>query len=179
VQARFAPVVAVAIWGVGVSRERRCRAAGHARLVGELAEAVPLLELAAAGGLTVREAVTAAAPWLDGSLGRALSEAVSSSRAGPLADELDRLADRVGPAARPLASALAAADRYGAPLQAPLAQLAIETRLSARRLAEEQARQVPVRLLFPLVAGVLPAFVLLTVVPLLVSSLRAVQVTTP
>ena len=34
---------------------------------------------------------------------------------------------------------------------------------------------MPVRLLFPLVVGVLPAFVLLTVVPLLVSSLQAVR----
>ncbi|MPY93912.1 MAG: hypothetical protein GEV08_12855, partial [Acidimicrobiia bacterium] len=158
---------------------RRQRSAERAGLVGELAEALPLLQLAVAGGLTVRAAVAAVVPWLDGTLGRELAHALDSARDGALADEVVRAGDRVGAAARPLASALAAADRYGAPLRAPLDQLAIDARLAARRLAEEEARRVPVRLLFPLVAGVLPAFVLLTVVPLLVSSLRAVQQNAP
>jgi hypothetical protein len=51
-----------------------------------------------------------------------------------------------------------------------LARLAVEERARLRRRAEAEARTVPVRLLFPLVFLVLPAFGLLTVVPTLVSS---------
>ena len=39
-----------------------------------------------------------------------------------------------------------------------------------RRRAEEAARRLPVQLLFPLVLCVLPAFVLLAVVPLLLAA---------
>jgi hypothetical protein len=54
-----------------------------------------------------------------------------------------------------------------------LERLGLELRLDRRRAAEQQARRVPVRLLGPLVMCTLPAFALLTIVPLLVASLRA------
>ena len=52
-----------------------------------------------------------------------------------------------------------------------LARLAEEDRTALRRAAEAHARRIPVRLLFPLVFLVLPAFVLLTVVPGLAAGL--------
>ena len=59
------------------------------------------------------------------------------------------------------------------PRSAPqLARLADEERAALRRRAETHARRVPVKLLFPLVFLVLPAFVLLTVVPGLVAGLQ-------
>jgi tight adherence protein C len=45
-----------------------------------------------------------------------------------------------------------------------------EARLIRRRASEVAARRLPVQLLFPLVLCTLPAFGLLTVVPLLVSA---------
>ena len=72
---------------------------------------------------------------------------------------------------RPLADALLASDRLGAPVGPVLARLAAEERTALRRRAEAHARRVPVRLLFPLVFLVLPAFVLLTVVPGLAAGL--------
>jgi tight adherence protein C len=54
-----------------------------------------------------------------------------------------------------------------------LERLGAELKLDRRRRAEEEARRVPVRLLGPLVACILPAFGLLTVVPLLAASLKA------
>ena len=47
---------------------------------------------------------------------------------------------------------------------------------AGRHELEVAARRLPVLLLFPLVLCVLPAFVLLTVVPLLASSLHDLQV---
>jgi len=58
---------------------------------------------------------------------------------------------------------LAGAERYGTPLLPALDRLALDARLDRRRRAEEAARRVPVKLLFPLVLCVLPAFGLLTV----------------
>jgi tight adherence protein C len=83
---------------------------------------------------------------------------------------LDSLAAAT-PRLRPLADALLASDRLGAPVGDALARLAAEERSALRRRAETAARTVPVRLLFPLVFLVLPAFGLLTVVPTLVSGL--------
>ena len=76
----------------------------------------------------------------------------------------------VTPRLQPLTDALLASDRLGAPVGDALARLAVEERAGLRRRAEAEARTVPVRLLFPLVFLVLPAFGLLTVVPTLVSS---------
>ena len=53
--------------------------------------------------------------------------------------------------------------------RAALERLAVEERTPLRRRAEARARKVPVRLLFPLVFLVLPAFGLLTVVPALLA----------
>ncbi len=91
-----------------------------------------------------------------------------------LGTSFERALDNVAgatPALRPMTDALLASDRLGAPVGPALARLAAEERTALRRAAEAHARKVPVRLLFPLVFLVLPAFVLLTVVPGLASGL--------
>jgi tight adherence protein C len=81
----------------------------------------------------------------------------------------------LGEPVRPLVRALTSSERYGVPLRDALDRLAVEVRLDRRRRAEEAARRVPVKLLFPLVLCVLPAFALLTVVPLLVGAFRSLR----
>src|SRR5436190_172863 len=90
-----------------------------------------------------------------------------------------RAFDASGPVGR-VARALVARRRHRAanralereaPVGDALARLAGEERAALRRRAEAHARKVPVRLLFPLVFLVLPAFVLLTVVPGLAAGL--------
>ena len=71
----------------------------------------------------------------------------------------------------PLLALMAASERSGAPVGAALVRLAAATRAQARRNAMARARTVPVRLLFPLVFLVLPAFLLLTVAPVVLASL--------
>jgi hypothetical protein len=75
------------------------------------------------------------------------------------------------PASRPLVALLVAAHRDGAPVVEPLTRLAGDLRADRRRAVEARARQVPVRLLFPLVLCSLPAFVLLAIVPPVVAAL--------
>jgi hypothetical protein len=107
-------------------------------------------------------------------LGTALRAAAASAergqpRAEAIVDALTPLGDR----ARGLGDVLADHLRYGVPLVPALERLGLEERLDRRRRAELDARRVPVRLLAPLVLCTLPAFALLTVVPLLGASLRA------
>jgi tight adherence protein C len=95
--------------------------------------------------------------------------AAGRPRADALLDELVPLGDRAAALAHVLADHL----RYGVPLVPGLERLGLELRLHRRRRAEEEARRVPLRLLAPLLTCVLPAFGLLTVVPLLVASLKS------
>lgn len=147
----------------------------HARLVtAGLPDAVDLLLLGSGAGLSLPLTHRLVAPHLRSPVGVALAEAEASAaggrgRAEAIVDALTPLGDR----ALALAHLLADHLRYGVPLVPGLERLGLELRLDRRRAAEQQARRVPVRLLGPLVMCTLPAFALLTIVPLLVASLRA------
>lgn len=163
---------------VGLVTRQRAESQRRAdELMETLAEVLPLLQQANAAGLTVRGALGAVSPWVHGPFGEALREAagIDNERAPLLADLLDEIPPRLGETCRPLCTLLASADRYGTPLAGPLDRLAAELAVHRRRRFELAARRVPVKLLFPLAVGVLPAFVLLTVVPLLVTSLKGVS----
>ena len=92
-----------------------------------------------------------------------------------LPDALGDLPAALGEPVRGLTAVLISAERYGTPLVDSLARLADEVRVQRRRRAEAAARRVPVKLLFPLVLCTLPAFALLTVVPLLLSALGSLR----
>jgi pilus assembly protein TadC len=152
----------------GRRRRRRARAVADAALWRELPEAAELLAIAIGAGCNPLGAVEAAALRLDGPVGMALATAVRRVRAGErLDDALGEAALLLGDPARPLLDALRAGERYGTPLLPGLRRCGVELRAARRRRAEAAARRVPVRLLLPLCGCVLPAFVLLTFVPLL------------
>jgi len=159
-----------------VLRRRRERMQRARRIVVDLPDLVDLLALSAGAGLTIRLALEAVAPRLTGPLGSALADVVARLRAGQgVAESLDALGDRLGEPALPLVSALRASERYGVPLGPALERVSVDARFERRRAADELARRVPVKLLFPLVLCTLPAFALLTVVPLLAGSLHALR----
>jgi tight adherence protein C len=166
-------LVAWALPGLGARRRRRRQLAA---IAADLPDVVDLLVLAVGAGLTVRLAVAAVARRSPGPLGTELARALQEADLGRrLADALDDLPERAGEATRPLVGALIASERYGAPLGASLERLAHEVRADRRRRAEEAARKVPVKLLFPLVSCTLPAFGLLTVAPLIASAVRSLR----
>lgn len=134
-------------------------------------EAVELLGCAFAGGSTVRVAIAEVAPWCRGAAGAMLREVVDRTSSGAASAEALR-AVAVGRSRplRRLAGVLHAA-ACGAPVLGPVEQLTVELRAARRRELEARARRVPVRLLIPLVGGVLPAFCLVAVVPLVATSL--------
>lgn len=168
-----AALVAWALPGLGVRRRRRRHLAA---IAADLPDVVDLLVLAVGAGLTVRLAVAAVGRRSPGPLGAELARALDEADLGRrLADALDDLPERAGEATRPLVGALIASERYGAPLGAGLERLAHEVRADRRRRAEEAARKIPVKLLFPLVSCTLPAFGLLTVAPLIASAVRSLR----
>lgn len=154
-------------------RRRRLRAAA---LLSDTVAATNLLGLVVAGGATVRGALADVIPWMNGDLGAELGRAMDrSERAGLLADELDSLPARDVAAVRRLVAVLAGAERYGVPIVSGLEALGEDLAAAQRRALEAAARRVPVRLLGPLLLGVLPAFMLLSIVPMLIGALDGLR----
>ena len=140
----------------------------------ELPVTLDLLGVAVGAGCTPYLAVDMAARWAPpGMAARLAGVQDACALGGTFAEALDDVAARAPPL-RPLADALLASDRLGAPVGPALARLAAEQRAELRRHAETHARRVPVRLLFPLVFVVLPAFGLLTVIPTLLAGLSRI-----
>ena len=104
---------------------------------------------------------------------------LQAHRGRSLADALGELPRILGPPGRDLASAIAGADRDGLPLGPVLDRLATEARAARRRLGEAEARRLPVRLTFPLVACTLPSFVLLAIAPAVLGALSTLRATAP
>ncbi|MGZ4130078.1 MAG: type II secretion system F family protein, partial [Actinomycetota bacterium] len=91
-------------------------------------------------------------------------------------DELRSLADRLE--LRDLARAVSTVTRsesLGSSLSDPTVELAAAVRATRRAAVTERARTAPVKMLFPLVFLVLPAFLLLTVVPVLLTTLQSIR----
>ena len=74
-----------------------------------------------------------------------------------------------------LARAITRSQRLGTSLAAALRTMAVDLRAERWAEAELAARQAPVKMLFPLVFLVLPAFLLLTVGPVVLSTIRSLS----
>jgi tight adherence protein C len=112
---------------------------------------------------------------------------------GPLANELRNVLDAIDLGAhwrRELAAAaerlqlsdlrrivtvLSRTETLGASLADSTAELAASVRSARRAAVTERARTAPVKMLFPLVFLVLPAFLLLTVVPVLLTTVQSIR----
>ncbi len=154
--------------GVRRTRARRRRDAELRRAV---PIAVDLVGVAVGAGATPYLAVRVAAEWAPAEVATPLARVDRACRLGaPFADTMEELGAEY-PSLFPMAETLVASDRLGAPVGPALARIAAEARTDTRRRAEARARALPVRLLFPLVFLVLPAFGLLTVIPALLAGL--------
>jgi Flp pilus assembly protein TadB len=174
----FGPLVAVGWIGWYRLARRRVRAERVGAITDSLPDAVDLLWVAVSGGATVVVAIELVATELTGPLASLLRGALDQfDRGDRLVEALLALpADPVhGDALRPLVLALTATERLGVPLLASIEQLAVEARATRRRRSETNARRAPVLLLFPLICCTLPAFALLTVVPLFANGLASLR----
>jgi tight adherence protein C len=148
----------------------------HARRRTDVEAALPhtvdLLAMSIAAGRPVAAALAETSRWAPAAVADDLRRAVDEFALGrPLASVVDDLGARLGREARPLVSALLATERYGVPVADAMLRLVDDMRRRRRLRADAAARRLPVRLTLPLVLAVLPAFGLLTVVPLLLTAL--------
>jgi tight adherence protein C len=171
-------VAAAALWWWLKPRlgQRRRARARDAAVTDTLPDVADLLLLATGAGLTLPLALPVVARRGPHPVAGALDTVLqATARGARVADALAELPAVAGERIRPLASVLIDHERYGTPLGPALERVILELRLDRRRRAEQAARRVPVQLLFPLVSCTLPAFALLTVVPLLAGSLGALR----
>jgi len=158
---------------LGAPRARRRRHRRDASIARELPVVVDIIGVAVAAGCTPYLAVEHAARFGPEHIARALDGVMQAGALGQSLDDALRDLGRSMPMLHPLSEALRTSARLGSPAAPALARLAAEVRADSRRRAEARARTVPVRLVFPLVACVLPAFALLTVVPVVLGGFHA------
>ena len=170
----LAPMLAVA--GAAVRRARRAERLRRRALTAGLPEVLDLLAVAVSAGLSLVAALRAVASYAPPAYHALLTDALRRLDEGaPFADVLAGLGDRIPASGRRSISVLGAAVRDGTPVGASLGRAAAEARRARRRAVEIEVRRLPVLLLAPLIVCVLPAFVLLTLVPLLLGSLEGLQ----
>jgi tight adherence protein C len=172
-----APIVAAAAlrgpaFVVGRASRRRTRAIDR-----DVPLLLDVIALASYAGLPPPAAVRRAVEVIDGPLADELRAALEDVDLGSRwRDRLERLSlDLRVPDLQRTISLLVRSDSIGSPTAEPVSILADEIRASRRAAAGERARKAPVQMLFPLVFLVLPAFLLLTVVPVLVATLGSIR----
>ena len=162
---------------VGLVRRHRHRAIAHRRAIAAaLPDAIEFLVLIVHAGLSPTQAVLEAAQHAPAETRAGFAATAHRLQRGQgLGEALTALVDELGPVARPIADGIAAAERYGLPLAPLLDNLAEQAHAARRRLAEAEARRLPVRLSFPLVACTLPSFALLAVVPAVLGTISSLR----
>jgi tight adherence protein C len=164
---------------VRARRVASLRAEGRRRRAMD-AEIPQLLDLLAAGSAAGLSAVTGlqqSVSVLRGPLGVELAEALDAVDMGARwREELAALTDRLGlPDLRRAVTVLTRTETLGTPLSGATRELAADVRSTRRAAVAERARAAPVKMLFPLVFLVLPAFLLLTVVPVLLTTVQSIR----
>jgi pilus assembly protein TadC len=155
------------------SRRRREHRLDHA-----FPDLLDLFVVTVQAGLLPLPALADLRSFTDPVLADGLDEVIARvDRGERFVDALDRLVDAWGPRALTFVATVGATERNGLPLAPALERLADEARQHRRHGAEAAARELPVRLSFPLVLCTLPAFVLVAIVPLLVGALSSLRST--
>jgi Flp pilus assembly protein TadB len=175
--APLAPVAACGGWLVPDLVLARAVRARMRRADAELPQFLDLLAAASSAGLAAGAAIKRAASGLRGPLAEELVRAAASVEVGGRwRVELGAIAVRLRlPDLNAAVAAIARTEILGSSLGESLRELAEDVRESRRSRVAERARTAPVKMLFPLVFMILPAFLLLTVVPVLIATLRSLK----
>jgi tight adherence protein C len=173
----LAPVVGLVAWRGPVFVAGRRARRRLARADAELPQLLDLLAAASSAGLSASLSLRRAAGALEGPLAEELGGVIRAvDLGGRWRDELRATAERLGlPDLRRTVAALTRTETLGSSLATSMQELAERVRASRRAAVTERARTAPVKMLFPLVFLVLPAFLLLTVVPVLLSTLQSIR----
>jgi tight adherence protein C len=174
-----APIVVVGASASLVGRRIRThRAAASRRRAAdrEIPQLLDLLAAAASAGLSATAGFRAAAGTLRGPLGEELRSCLDAvDLGGRWRPELAVVLDRLElPELRRAVAILDRTATLGTSLVDATRDLAVDVRHARRAAVAERARAAPVKMLFPLVFLILPAFLLLPVVPVLFTTVRSI-----
>jgi len=160
--------------GIALDRRARRRRSAADREVPVLLD---LLAVATSAGLPPQLALRRAVDAAEGPLAEELRAVLrATDLGGRWRDELGVASARLGlPDLDRTVGALTRSEALGSSLAEEIGRLAADVREARRAAATERARAAPVKMLFPLVFLVLPAFLLLTVVPVLVSTVESIR----
>jgi tight adherence protein C len=179
VPGRFVPLaLAASVLVVAGRRLLAARAvAGRRRAAdSEVPHLLDLVAAATSAGLSATAAFRAAVSSLRGPLGDELRASLDAvDLGGRWRPELTRATERLDlPELRRTIAILERTAALGTSLTDATRELASDVRQARRAAVAERARTAPVKMLFPLVFLILPAFLLLTVVPVLLTTVRSI-----
>jgi tight adherence protein C len=143
----------------------------------EVPQLLDLLAAGSAAGLSAFASVRRAVDGLRGPLAVELRRTLEAVDLGAQwYPQLVGTADRLGlPDLRRAVAVIGRTQTLGSSLTEATRDLAADVRSSRRAAIAERARAAPVKMLFPLVFLILPAFLLLTVVPVLLTTVRSID----
>lgn len=157
----FVPDIAL-----GVQADGRQKKIGRA-----LPEALDLLAITVEAGLGLEQAIEVVSENLEGPLGDELVRLLREVELGvSRRDALSALRDRTDvPELSAFVAALVQADALGVAVADVLKSQAAQVRLRRRQNAREAAAKTPVKILFPVIFGILPALFVVTIGPGVIS----------
>jgi tight adherence protein C len=139
----------------------------------EVPELVDLLVTTVEGGVGFAAGLQLASRSIEGPLGQELRLALREQSLGLTPEEaLRNMSLRVdSPATRAFTQALVQGESLGVSIGTILRDLAIDMRKRRRQSAEERAQKTPTKILFPLIALILPAMFIVTLGPVLMEAM--------
>lgn len=146
-----------------------------ARIVKELPDALDLLTISVESGLGFDAAVAQVARNSDGDLAQEFFRVLQEMQIGTgRMAALRGLGERTDVEdLKTFVAAMVQADAYGVPIASVLRVQSDQMRLKRSQRAEEAAQKVPVKIVVPLIVGILPALFVVIIGPAAVSAYRA------
>jgi pilus assembly protein TadC len=155
----------------------RAGARRHRAIDAEIPQLLDLLAAGSAAGLSAVVGLQRSVSILRGPLGAELRGSLDAVDLGARwQEELGAVTERLAlPDLRRAVAVLTRTETLGTSLTEATRELAADVRRARRAAVAERARTAPVKMLFPLVFLVLPAFLLLTVVPVLLTTVESIR----
>lgn len=157
-------------------RRKRTRVTTQETLRGDLPELIDQLIVLLRAGYTPASAFLQLELWVTWPMKNVVAEVNAMvGRGVRFSSAVVELRHHIGPPAYALVDAVIQLDSDGFATPTVLDRLSGEAHAQRRIGAEAEARELPIRLIFPMVCFVFPSFIMLTVVPMLAGTLVALR----
>ncbi|MGF1647954.1 MAG: type II secretion system F family protein [Kineosporiaceae bacterium] len=164
-------------WLGPVAHVSRLASGRSTAILRDLPDSLDLLTISVEAGLGFDAALAYVARNDQGPVGREFSRVLQEMQLGTSRSHaLRAMADRTDvEGLRTFASALIQAETFGVPMAKALRVQSEEIRVKRRQRAEEQAQKVPIKILFPLIFGIMPVLFLVIIGPAAVQAFRSLS----